>query len=157
MPIPIRDRGASRGYGARVAQMHLVAMPRLRLACRLLDDGGVDPDLVLAEAGAVIAWAAQHGRTGMPWRVVDGERVAVGAAVPANVALAEGLFERIFAPGRYAALLTERATADDVRAAAGEILAHPPEALASDVPQSPFCARLDAEGGAEVHVRLDRT
>lgn len=133
---------ARRGYGARVHHDPLVDLPPLRLAIRALPDGMNDADLVLAEAGALLAWAASIGDATRPWLVVDGASLAVGAEVRSSRALPPGLAERILPAGRYATRRSEQVVPDGLRRAAEALGATPTILL----------ARIDEAGGAVVHV-----
>lgn len=134
-----------------MATPHVVALPRLRLACRALPESTSDPDLVLAEAAALLVWARERGRVSAPWLVVDGDAVEVAAPVPADAPLADGLTERTVEAGRWAALDVEDASPGAVKAGASTLRARPPDALA-DTPE-PVYARV-TEAGATVHLRI---
>ena len=130
---------------------HIVALPRLRLACRSLDPALDDADLVLAEAAAVLSWARLQGRASAAWLVIDGAAVDVAAPLPVGVDLPPGAHERWLEPGRWAALDADGRAPSVVKATASSLRAAPPEPLAGH--DEPVFARL-TEGGATVHLRI---
>lgn len=132
----------------------LAALPPLRLAVRPLGDAALDADLVLAEAGALLAWAAALGRPATPWLVVDGTQAGVAIEVADDLTLPAGLAERRVPAGRYATQRRERATASELRAAAHELLVRAKEPQVATALESLLCGRLDDGGGLVAHVAL---
>ncbi|MGA0870658.1 MAG: hypothetical protein ACO3UM_17150, partial [Planctomycetota bacterium] len=98
------------------AHPHIVALPALRLACRPLDGDGQDEVFVMAEAAAMLAYGREHGRVSAPWLVLDGDRREVAVPVPAGIALEDGMYERAFVSGRWAALDAALATVAGIQA-----------------------------------------
>ncbi|MBI5851398.1 MAG: hypothetical protein HZB39_10300 [Planctomycetes bacterium] len=97
-----------------------VDLPSLRLAIRTLPDGLVDADLVLAEAGALLAWAAVSGAATRPWLLVEDDKLAVGAEIAPDRVLPPGILEYRMPAGRYAMRLVEPIAVDELRRAAKE-------------------------------------
>ncbi|MGA0060318.1 MAG: hypothetical protein ACO3RU_12080 [Planctomycetota bacterium] len=133
------------------AHPHIVALPALRLACRPLDGDGQDEVFVMAEAAAMLAYGREHGRVSAPWLVLDGDRREVAVPVPAGIALEDGMHERAFVSGRWAALDAELATVAGIQAAASTLRAKAPEPLVGS--EAPIYARI-TEDGATVHIGL---
>ena len=139
-------------YVPRVASAQLVALPRLRLACRALPDHADDADLVVAEAAALLSWAREHSRASAPWIVVDGDVVEVAVPIPVGLALPDGLRERELAAGRWAALDGDDARPSTVKALASTLRLKPPGPIVD--PGGPIFARI-TEDGTTAHLRVE--
>lgn len=133
------------------ANPHIVALPALRLACRPLDGDGQDELFVMAEAAAMLAYGREHGRVSAPFVILDGDRHEVAVPVPPGLALEDGMHERRFLQGRWAALEAEVATVPGIQAAASTLRVKAPEPLVGV--EAPVYARI-TEDGATVHVGL---
>ena len=120
----------------------LVDLPPLRLAIRAVPDGMADADLVLAEAGALLAWAAASEATTRPWLVVEEGKLAVGAEIAQARVLPPGILEHRMPAGRYAMRRVEPIAVDELCRTAKELGA---AGQAS-------CGRIDDAGHVTLYV-----